>query len=162
MRKQAIVGCDMARKKPSVWRGVEATIRETRHAEEAMIGYQCAWEGTSIADHLNEMQGIFDQLSRMGINFDDEVFALMVLASLPESWETLEISITNTAPNGAVNMKIILEGGANLGNKGLEERAEGSQINMRMLNAITAKRRVTSKSSAGSSRVNKERTKVKK
>ncbi|KAL5842405.1 hypothetical protein ACOSQ3_013008 [Xanthoceras sorbifolium] len=67
-------------------------------------------EGTSIADHLNEMQGILDQLSRMGINFDDEVFALMVLASLPESWETLKISITNTAPNGAVNMELVKSG----------------------------------------------------
>ncbi|KAH7557638.1 hypothetical protein JRO89_XS11G0195000 [Xanthoceras sorbifolium] len=67
-------------------------------------------EGTFIADHLNEMQGILDQLSRMGINFDDEVFALMVLASLPESWETLKISITNTAPNGAVNRELVKSG----------------------------------------------------
>ncbi|KAH7565984.1 hypothetical protein JRO89_XS08G0053200 [Xanthoceras sorbifolium] len=60
--------------------------------------------------HLNEMQGILDQLSRMGINFDDEVFALMVLASLPESWEMPKISITNTAPNGAVNMEFVKSG----------------------------------------------------
>ncbi|KAH7575410.1 hypothetical protein JRO89_XS02G0101600 [Xanthoceras sorbifolium] len=67
-------------------------------------------EGTSIVDHLNEMQGILDQLSRMGINFDDEVFALMMLVSLPESSETLKISITNTAPNGAVNMELVKSG----------------------------------------------------
>ncbi|KAH7560567.1 hypothetical protein JRO89_XS10G0045400 [Xanthoceras sorbifolium] len=46
----------------------------------------------------------------MGINFVEEVFALMVLASLPESWETLKISITNTAPNGVVNMELVKSG----------------------------------------------------
>ena len=64
-------------------------------------------EGTSLPDHLNEMEGIQDQLSRMGVKLDDEVFALLVLASLPQSWETLKISITNTAPNGIVNMELV-------------------------------------------------------
>ena len=41
-------------------------------------------EGTSLPDHLNEMEGIQDQLSRMGVKLDDEVFALLVLASLPQ------------------------------------------------------------------------------
>jgi len=44
-------------------------------------------------------------MSGMGIKFDDEVLALMVLASLPESWKTLKISLTNTAPNSVVNME---------------------------------------------------------
>ncbi|KAH7575663.1 hypothetical protein JRO89_XS02G0185800 [Xanthoceras sorbifolium] len=43
----------------------------------------------------------------MGINFNDKVFALIVLASLLKSWETLKISITNTASNGAVNMELV-------------------------------------------------------
>ena len=43
----------------------------------------------------------------MGINFDNEIIALMVLVSLLESWETLKISLTNFAPNGVVNMKFI-------------------------------------------------------
>ena len=64
-------------------------------------------EGTSLPDHLNEMEGIHDQLSRMRVTLEDEVFALLVLASLPQSWETLKISITNTAPNGIVNMEIV-------------------------------------------------------
>ncbi|KAH7571406.1 hypothetical protein JRO89_XS04G0045000 [Xanthoceras sorbifolium] len=56
------------------------------------------------------MQRILDQLSRMDINFDDEIFALMTLASLLESWETLKISITNTALNDVVNMKLVKSG----------------------------------------------------
>ena len=56
------------------------------------------------------MQGIMNQLSSIGINFDNEILTLMVLASLPESWETLKISLTNSAPNGVVNMEFVKSG----------------------------------------------------
>lgn len=38
-----------------------------------------------MTDNLNEIQEILNQLSRLGIKFDDEAFALLVLASLHES-----------------------------------------------------------------------------
>jgi len=44
-------------------------------------------EVAAVADHMNEIQGIVDQSSGMGINFDDEVLVLMVHASLLVSWE---------------------------------------------------------------------------
>jgi hypothetical protein len=34
-------------------------------------------EGTPIADHVNEFQGIINQLSSMGITFENEVRALL-------------------------------------------------------------------------------------
>lgn len=79
-------------------------------------------EGTTVADHLNEIQGIVDQLSGMGIKFDDEVLALMVLASLPESWETLKVSISNSAPNGVVNMTTVKSG---ILNEEMRRRSQG-------------------------------------
>jgi hypothetical protein len=45
-------------------------------------------EGTLIADHVNEFQGIINQLSSMGIIFEDEVRALLLLGSLSDNWET--------------------------------------------------------------------------
>lgn len=33
-------------------------------------------EGTSISDHLNDFQGLRDQLSGMSIKFDDEVLGI--------------------------------------------------------------------------------------
>ena len=42
-------------------------------------------EGTPVAPHLNEFNTITNQLSTMGIEFDDEVRALILLASLPKS-----------------------------------------------------------------------------
>ena len=42
-------------------------------------------EGTPVALHLNEFNTITNQLSTMGIEFADEVRALILLASLPKS-----------------------------------------------------------------------------
>ncbi|RDX72910.1 hypothetical protein CR513_47549, partial [Mucuna pruriens] len=47
-------------------------------------------EGTSLSDHLNEFQGIIDQMLGMGIKFEDEILGLLLLNSLPESWETFK------------------------------------------------------------------------
>lgn len=63
-------------------------------------------EGTSISDHLNEFQGLLDQMSGMGIKFDDELLGLFLLLSLPESWETFRVSITSSAPNGVVSLEM--------------------------------------------------------
>jgi len=42
-------------------------------------------ENSSISYHLNEFQGLLDQLPGMGIKFDDEVMGLWPLNTLPES-----------------------------------------------------------------------------
>ena len=42
-------------------------------------------EGGSVADHLNEFNTITSQLSSVGVNFDEEIRALLILCSLPES-----------------------------------------------------------------------------
>ena len=44
-------------------------------------------DGTSMTDHLNNFQGIMNQLSAMGINFDEEIQGLLLLGSLLDSWE---------------------------------------------------------------------------
>ena len=59
-------------------------------------------DGTRMADHVNAFQGIINQLSSMSITFDDEVRALLLLGSLPNTWETLKITLCNSAPDGKV------------------------------------------------------------
>ncbi|RDX93713.1 hypothetical protein CR513_23988, partial [Mucuna pruriens] len=61
-------------------------------------------EDTSLSDHLNEFQGIIDQMSGMSIKFEDEILGLLLFNSLPESWETFKVSITNSAPNDVVSL----------------------------------------------------------
>ncbi|KAE8664067.1 hypothetical protein F3Y22_tig00112857pilonHSYRG00227 [Hibiscus syriacus] len=43
-------------------------------------------QGASVAQHLNELNTITTQLSSVEIEFDDEVRALILLSSLPDSW----------------------------------------------------------------------------
>ena len=64
-------------------------------------------EGTPIADHVNEFQGIINQLSSMGITFEDEAKALLLLGSLPDTWETFKVTVCNSAPNGVVTWNLM-------------------------------------------------------
>ena len=47
--------------------------------------------------HLNEFNMITNQLSFMEIEFDAEIYALIVLASLPNSWKAMRTAVSNSA-----------------------------------------------------------------
>ena len=47
------------------------------------------FEGGSVADHINEFNMTVSQLSLVEINFEDEIKALILMSSLPESWDTV-------------------------------------------------------------------------
>ena len=46
-------------------------------------------ENASVAQHLNEFNTITNHFSSVEIDFDDEIRALIVLASLSNSWKTM-------------------------------------------------------------------------
>ena len=52
-------------------------------------------EGASVATCLNEFNMIVNQLSSIEIDFDDEVCALILLASLLNSWEPMRAIVSN-------------------------------------------------------------------
>ena len=52
-------------------------------------------ENGYVADHLNDFNTVTSQLSSVGVNFDDEVRALLMLCSLPESWNGLVMAASN-------------------------------------------------------------------
>ncbi|KAK2366240.1 putative mitochondrial protein [Trifolium repens] len=60
-------------------------------------------EGTSTAQHLNELNTVTTQLSSVGIDFDEEVRALILLSSLPESWNATVIAVSSSS--GSSNLK---------------------------------------------------------
>ena len=47
--------------------------------------------------HLNEFNNIMTQLQLVGIDFDDEIKALLILSSLPESWDGTVIAVSSSA-----------------------------------------------------------------
>ena len=53
-------------------------------------------ENASVAQHLNEFNTITNQLSSVEIDFDDEIRALIVLASLPNSLEAMRMAVSNS------------------------------------------------------------------
>ena len=45
-------------------------------------------------------------MSAIGINFDDDVLGLFLLITLPDSWETFQVSMISAAPNGVVPLQM--------------------------------------------------------
>ena len=61
-------------------------------------------DGTRVADHVNEFNGIISQLSSVEINLEDEVLALILLSSLPESWSATVTAVSSSS--GTKKMKL--------------------------------------------------------
>lgn len=66
-------------------------------------------DGHSVAEHLSSFQELINRLTNAKIAFDDEIQALLLLSSLPDSWETLVISLNNSAPGGKLSLDVIKE-----------------------------------------------------
>ncbi|GFS33854.1 hypothetical protein Acr_00g0030870 [Actinidia rufa] len=64
---------------------------------------------TTVAEHTSEFQSLVNQLTSVDLQFDDEMQALLLLSSLPESWETLVVSLSNSVPNGKLTTSMIMD-----------------------------------------------------
>ncbi|KAL6498549.1 hypothetical protein OROHE_026490 [Orobanche hederae] len=54
-------------------------------------------EGAPVADHINEFNSTISRLGSVDIKFDDEVLALMLLSSLPDSWSGVVTAVSSTS-----------------------------------------------------------------
>ena len=61
-------------------------------------------DGRSVAKHLSDFQNLVNQLSTMKIMLDDELQALLLLTSLPDSWETLVVLLSNSTSNEKLSL----------------------------------------------------------
>ena len=50
-------------------------------------------DGSSMAEHINAFQGLTNQTTSLEVPLADEVLALLLLGSLPDSWETLVVTL---------------------------------------------------------------------
>ena len=49
---------------------------------------------------MNAFQGLIHQTTTLEVPLADEVLALFLLGSLPETWETLVVTLSNAGPEG--------------------------------------------------------------
>ena len=54
------------------------------------------FETGSVSDHINEFNMILSQLNSVDINFKDEIKALILMSSLPESWNIVVAAISSS------------------------------------------------------------------
>jgi hypothetical protein len=54
-------------------------------------------ESDSITAHLNEYEGVISQLSAQGMKIDDELKALLLMSTLPASWETFITTVCSAS-----------------------------------------------------------------
>lgn len=80
-------------------------------------------DGSAMTDHLNNFQGIMNQLSAMGIKFNVKIQGLFLLGSLPDSWEVLRTSLSNSALDGAISMDLAK---SSLLNEEMRRKSQGS------------------------------------
>ena len=64
------------------------------HLMQRLFNLQMSEDGY-VVDHINEFNMIVSQLSSVEINFDDEIKALILMSSLPESWDTIVAAISS-------------------------------------------------------------------
>ena len=64
-------------------------------------------EGASVNEHLSKFQDCVNRLATMKLALDDELQALILLSSLPDSWETLVVTLSNSAPSGVLSLSTV-------------------------------------------------------
>ena len=52
-------------------------------------------DGSSMVEHLNAFQGLINQTTSLEVPLAYELLALMLLGSLPNSWEALIVTLGN-------------------------------------------------------------------
>ena len=95
---------------------------------------------TTMTDHLNTFQGIINQLVRMNIKFEEEMQGLWLLGTLSDSWEPFRTSLSNSAPDGTMNMDLVKSCVLN------EEMGRKSQGSSSQLDVLVTEKRERSKS----------------
>ncbi|KAK3013593.1 hypothetical protein RJ639_008863 [Escallonia herrerae] len=62
----------------------------------------------SVVDHLNDFNVVTNQLEYVGINFDNEIRALLFLCSLPDSWNNWVTTVNNSAVSGTLTFNDVV------------------------------------------------------
>nr|KYP31853.1 Retrovirus-related Pol polyprotein from transposon TNT 1-94 [Cajanus cajan] len=96
-----------------LWTKLESLIQKKTPRNKAHLYRRLAkleyMDGQNMIEHLNTFKGLVNQLKKAEINIDDEVQTLMLFSSLPESWDTLIITLSNSAPEGKLSLDSVTD-----------------------------------------------------
>ena len=112
-------------------------------------------DGNSVVEHLNNFQGLLNELSTMKLELDDEVQVLLLLSSLPDSWETLVVFLSNSTQNGVITINMVKN---NMFNDEARRKELGISYN---IEALVIERQMRSKSRKPSSNYNHDKSRGK-
>ena len=112
-------------------------------------------DGNSVAKHLSNFQGLLNELSTMKLELDDEVQTLLLLSSLPDSWETLVVFLSNSTQNGVITINMVKN---NMFNDKARRKELGISYN---IESLIIKRQMRSKSRKPSSDYNHDKSRGK-
>jgi predicted nucleic acid-binding protein len=65
-------------------------------------------ENKSMQEHLSDFNTITSQLESVGITFDNEVLALVILSSLPDSWDSLVMAVSNSSGSNVLKFEDVV------------------------------------------------------
>lgn len=60
-------------------------------------------------EHLNNFKGLINQLKKANMKLDNEMRALLPLSLLPKSWDTLIVTLSNSALGRKLTMEIVTD-----------------------------------------------------
>jgi len=60
-------------------------------------------------EHLNNFKGLINQLEKIEMKLNDALQALLLLSSLPESWDTLVVTLSDSTRAGKLTMDIVID-----------------------------------------------------
>src|ERR1700678_2907261 len=90
-------------------------------ARQKLFRAQCA-EGTTIEEHIRTLRSYQEELHNLGQKIDGEEFSIILLLSLPESWNVYISSIDTTSLKEAPRLiACILEHDRRMGMRGMAE-----------------------------------------
>ncbi|WVZ17355.1 hypothetical protein V8G54_010337 [Vigna mungo] len=84
------------------------TPRNKAHLVRRLVKLEYS-DDQNMIEHLNTFKGIVNQLMKADMKIDDELQALLLLSSLPESWDTLLVTLSNSAPDGKLSLDNITD-----------------------------------------------------
>ena len=98
-------------KDDELWKKLEAMYEKNTFRNKATIIRRLVnlkyKDGKSMTKHTSDFQGLVNQLAAMKMPLEDELKALLLLSSLPDSWETLVVSLSTLALRGKLTMEMV-------------------------------------------------------